>query len=67
MEEMEEEEPEKFANHFSKAVAEEVSGGDLEEIYKKVPGDGGGAGGGASQHVSIMPAWRPCSKWPQQS
>ena len=47
MEEMEEEEPEKFANHFSKAVAEEVSGGDLEEIYKKVPGDGGGGRGGS--------------------
>ncbi|PNH02768.1 60S ribosomal protein L5 [Tetrabaena socialis] len=36
MEEMEEEEPEKYQKHFSKMMEEEIGGDDLEEMYTEV-------------------------------
>lgn len=36
MEEMEEEEPEKYTKHFSKYLEEDISGGDLEDLYAEV-------------------------------
>ncbi len=36
MEEMEEEEPEKYTKHFAKFLEEDISGGDLEDLYAEV-------------------------------
>ncbi|KAG2493843.1 hypothetical protein HYH03_008059 [Edaphochlamys debaryana] len=36
MEEMEEEEPEKYTKHFSKFLEEDISGGELEDLYAEV-------------------------------
>ncbi|GIL83351.1 hypothetical protein Vretimale_11298 [Volvox reticuliferus] len=36
MEEMEEEEPEKYTKHFSSFLEEDISGGDLEDLYMEV-------------------------------
>ncbi len=38
MEEMEEEEPEKYMKHFSKFLENDLSGGDLEDKYAEVNG-----------------------------
>jgi hypothetical protein len=47
MEEMEEEEPEKYMKHFSKFLEEDVSGGDLEDLFAEVCSWGAGGCGGA--------------------
>lgn len=45
MEEMEEEEPEKYTKHFAKFLEEDISGGDLEDLYAEVWPVAGGNGG----------------------
>ena len=58
MEEMEEEEPEKYSKHFANFIEEDISGGDLEDLFTEVWSAAAGNGAAAASPQGRQPvAW----------